>query len=402
MLDVSKLSGAGTEIILIVTLPGQPEKRYPVRAAAMRVGRTDQSDICIPEASVSSRHCEFVKDGQRLLVRDLGSSNGTFLREQRITESDLQDGDVLRLGKSATVRVQMQAGGGRAAPPPQDHNPNATAMMSLDQLGHAPPPPPPPRRQPSQPQALHVPPVAAAPAPQPADKKKKMILYGGIAGGVLLLAIVVVVVVNARARAEAERLEKETLELVEKELGAILADVPCTSVQDGVLTLTQLDKTEGLAPPALPANPKLKPQYGRFVEVQRDKAKQCNRIAKRLEEDLAKRQVAFDRLKGDLAKLPDEKFRAAKGDLATGLDERLVLTQDFIGGWKRLDNETQRYADVTEAVFVNENGDQNAFAEFRISKPAPLLLGTCKKAHEASGKDLELKLAALKDAAKAK
>jgi serine/threonine protein kinase len=65
-------------------LEGQP---YPlVENKPLFVGRTNESDIALtrPERYVSKRHCEIILQGERVLLRDLGSTNGTFLNEARL------------------------------------------------------------------------------------------------------------------------------------------------------------------------------------------------------------------------------------------------------------------------------------------------------------------------------
>ena len=62
------------------------------------LGRADGNSIQLVEASVSGRHCEVrVRDGE-LLVRDLLSTNGTFVGGKKISEAALKPGQILRLG----------------------------------------------------------------------------------------------------------------------------------------------------------------------------------------------------------------------------------------------------------------------------------------------------------------
>ena len=56
--------------------------------------------MCTSSGSVSRRHCTFINRGGKLHVRDDGSSNGTFVNEERVEESDLEIGDIVRLGQS--------------------------------------------------------------------------------------------------------------------------------------------------------------------------------------------------------------------------------------------------------------------------------------------------------------
>jgi pSer/pThr/pTyr-binding forkhead associated (FHA) protein len=61
------------------------------------IGRIDQCDITIPGTHLSRRHTELRIQGSKLLVKDLGSSNGTFLNDKQITEATAENGDRLRL-----------------------------------------------------------------------------------------------------------------------------------------------------------------------------------------------------------------------------------------------------------------------------------------------------------------
>jgi hypothetical protein len=62
------------------------------------VGRHSSADVRLPLPDVSRRHCRFVYVGGRWQVRDLNSLNGVFVNEERVAETDLKDGDQVRLG----------------------------------------------------------------------------------------------------------------------------------------------------------------------------------------------------------------------------------------------------------------------------------------------------------------
>lgn len=68
------------------------------------VGRGPDNGVVIDHPSISSRHCEFELGADSLIVRDRGSTNGTYVNGARITEARLDPGQKIRLGD-----VQMQA-----------------------------------------------------------------------------------------------------------------------------------------------------------------------------------------------------------------------------------------------------------------------------------------------------
>lgn len=62
-------------------------------------GRSTDADIRIDEQSVSRRHVQFKNHEGKLYIRDLGSANGTFINDKRVTANlPVNDGDIIRLG----------------------------------------------------------------------------------------------------------------------------------------------------------------------------------------------------------------------------------------------------------------------------------------------------------------
>lgn len=73
-------------------------KDIPVQGAAAVIGRTPDADIQIPVSDVSRRHCQITVGANKVTVKDLGSSNGTFVNDVKIAETTLRPGDRLKVG----------------------------------------------------------------------------------------------------------------------------------------------------------------------------------------------------------------------------------------------------------------------------------------------------------------
>ena len=86
------------DVKLAMFLPDGKRKDLSIRNRSTLIGRGDKCDLRIPLLSVSRRHCELAIGDDGLHVKDLGSSNGTFVNNQRVTESPLSAGDRLAVG----------------------------------------------------------------------------------------------------------------------------------------------------------------------------------------------------------------------------------------------------------------------------------------------------------------
>lgn len=93
---------------LIVFKPDGTRKDIPLRDGTYVVGRQSTATLRIPLPSVSRQHCELVVEGPRVSVRDLGSSNGTYRNQERVTQAVLEAGDQLMIGACV---MTLQIGG---------------------------------------------------------------------------------------------------------------------------------------------------------------------------------------------------------------------------------------------------------------------------------------------------
>ena len=90
----------GTEPKLVVRLPGGTSTEFVIRDW-LSLGRNPQrNNICISDREVSKEHALVERKGKDIILRDLGSSNGTFVNDHPITEVKLHDGDIVRVGNT--------------------------------------------------------------------------------------------------------------------------------------------------------------------------------------------------------------------------------------------------------------------------------------------------------------
>lgn len=80
-------------------------ERYPLMGAITILGRDDSADIILDDPGISRRHSELrvTTDGPHFVttIRDLGSTNGTYVNGERITSEHLEDGDRVTVGRTS-------------------------------------------------------------------------------------------------------------------------------------------------------------------------------------------------------------------------------------------------------------------------------------------------------------
>lgn len=89
-----------------VVIGSQQISSYLVTDNPLLIGRDPaQSLVIIQEAIVSKLHCQIFSRGGKVFVKDLNSTNGVYMNEEKVDERELQDSDVVFLGKKGTVRI---------------------------------------------------------------------------------------------------------------------------------------------------------------------------------------------------------------------------------------------------------------------------------------------------------
>lgn len=83
---------------LVFVKPDGSQQELALKKSRLVVGRQEGSNIRLRSASVSRQHCEFIVDDAGVSVKDLGSSNGTFVNKRRVTQTALAAGDLVCVG----------------------------------------------------------------------------------------------------------------------------------------------------------------------------------------------------------------------------------------------------------------------------------------------------------------
>lgn len=105
---------------LVVLSEGFTGLSHELKGEKITIGRLEDNAFSIPEPSVSSHHCEVFPRGADIVVKDLNSTNGTFVNGEQVTEAVLKPGQIVRLGQ---LELRFETG----APPDP-----STAKKPLD------------------------------------------------------------------------------------------------------------------------------------------------------------------------------------------------------------------------------------------------------------------------------
>lgn len=97
------------DVKLVMFKSNGQRKDFPIINPTTLLGRGENCDLQVPIESVSRKHCELQIAEDVVKVRDLGSSNGTYVNNERVEEAPVRAGDRLVVGPIVfTVQVDGQ------------------------------------------------------------------------------------------------------------------------------------------------------------------------------------------------------------------------------------------------------------------------------------------------------
>ena len=119
---------------LVILSEGFTGKAHELTVDKTTIGRVDDNTFPIPEGSISSHHCEILLRGADVVVRDLNSTNGTFINGNQVSgEAPLKTGQILRLGQ---VEMRLEDPAAKAAATPKKLPDQTMVIPQGVKLGH--------------------------------------------------------------------------------------------------------------------------------------------------------------------------------------------------------------------------------------------------------------------------
>src|SRR6187200_2132232 len=109
--------------VKLVVVQGKPEGlQIPIPGPAFSIGRDPKCNLRPNNELVSKVHCTFVIEGETILLEDKGSTNGTFVNNERLQgKREVKDGDLIKVGSLVfALSAALPQPAAVAAKPQQD------------------------------------------------------------------------------------------------------------------------------------------------------------------------------------------------------------------------------------------------------------------------------------------
>jgi type II secretory pathway predicted ATPase ExeA len=99
---------------IIVAHAGEHVEERPLRVGRLIIGRTVDNDLQIESKFISRHHCQIITTAEGSMLEDLNSTNGVYIKSKRVRKHNLNDGDVIVLGKHEIMYLDERSARGRA------------------------------------------------------------------------------------------------------------------------------------------------------------------------------------------------------------------------------------------------------------------------------------------------
>jgi len=103
---------AGARVLghLLVAADGRTVQEVPLRLGRLIIGRTTENDVQIDSRFISRHHCQVITTVHSCVIEDLNSTNGIYVKSNRVRRHYLNDGDVVLVGKHELIYVDERSG----------------------------------------------------------------------------------------------------------------------------------------------------------------------------------------------------------------------------------------------------------------------------------------------------
>jgi pSer/pThr/pTyr-binding forkhead associated (FHA) protein len=99
---------------IIVAHAGEHVEERPLRIGRLIIGRTVDNDLQIESKFISRHHCQIITTAEGSVLEDLNSTNGVHIKSKRVRKHNLNDGDVIVLGKHEIMYLDERSARARA------------------------------------------------------------------------------------------------------------------------------------------------------------------------------------------------------------------------------------------------------------------------------------------------
>jgi type II secretory pathway predicted ATPase ExeA len=107
--QVAALTQTPSQAKLVITMQGEAERELSLKSDRMLVGRGEEADVRIDSVFISRYHALIVRDGNRDLLLDLGSTNGLLVNSRRILRRALRHRDLIQIGPARVMYINEHA-----------------------------------------------------------------------------------------------------------------------------------------------------------------------------------------------------------------------------------------------------------------------------------------------------
>jgi len=122
---------AGMAITLVAFKKDGTRRDIPLKSGDFTIGRKPDADLRLAIGEVSREHCRISVNGNKVIIRDLNSSNGTYVNHHRVSEATLGPGDEINVGP-VTFVVQVDGNPANVQPKPPEMSLPPTATGQTD------------------------------------------------------------------------------------------------------------------------------------------------------------------------------------------------------------------------------------------------------------------------------